>query len=112
MASVVDNEYRAVCGMRIGRGENSEKTFPGANFSDTNSTWADMGSNLATNRLSYGTAHIRSQPIIFIWEPCDYVKDKGYSSNLGHYMRSMKYIQGILERARRGTYKSQRSDAC
>jgi hypothetical protein len=33
------------------------KTSSSANFSNTNPTWPDLGSNPATNRWSYGTAH-------------------------------------------------------
>jgi hypothetical protein len=46
-----------------GKPRYSEKTFPSAILSTTNSTWPDLSSNpgrcggkLATNRLSYGTA--------------------------------------------------------
>jgi hypothetical protein len=50
-----------------GKPKYSEKTCPNAMFSTTNPTWPDLESNSgrrggkpATNRLSYGTAYIRS----------------------------------------------------
>jgi hypothetical protein len=57
--------------MKIGRetevlGENPEKTYLSATLSTTNPTWLDLGLNPgrrggkpATNRLSYGVAHVQ-----------------------------------------------------
>jgi hypothetical protein len=62
---MIDDDYGAVRGMRIGRGNRStrRKPCPSATSSTTNPTWPDLGSNPgrrggkpATNRLSYGTA--------------------------------------------------------
>jgi hypothetical protein len=41
-----------------GKPKYSEKTCPSATLSTTNPIWPDLGSNPATNRLSYGTALI------------------------------------------------------
>jgi hypothetical protein len=62
---MIDDEYGAVCGMRIGRENRSTRRKPVtiATFSSTNPTWRDLDSNPgrrggkpATKPLSYGTA--------------------------------------------------------
>jgi hypothetical protein len=56
----VINEYGAVGGRRIGKGNRSTWREPvPASFCGPNPTWPDLGPNqeTAVNRLSYGTAH-------------------------------------------------------
>jgi hypothetical protein len=54
-----DDKCWAVGGMSWqGKPKYSEKTCPSATFFATHPTWPDLGSNSATNRLSYGKAYV------------------------------------------------------